>query len=202
MGDSQASDRPPLRQHVTALLLSVALVFVVAIPAHARGSSKLCRPQKITPITVDATVVGISDGDTLKARFPADMVYPGQQSIRLLEIDAPESGQPFGNRAKQALSALAFGKTLRFVVRGHDRYCRPLALIAAPGAQAGSVNLAMVQQGFAWANREYGQDAAYPLAETQARAARLGLWADRNPVYPGDFRRAKRAGAGEQGAAQ
>lgn len=202
MGGNQASNRPPLQQRVTALLIAGVLASASVIPAHAREPSKLCRPQQITPITVDATVVGISDGDTLKARFPADMAYPGQQSVRLLEIDAPESGQPFGARAKQALSALAFGQTLRFVVRGHDRYCRPLALVSAPGAPSGAVNFAMVQQGFAWANREYGRDAAYPLAEKQARAARLGLWADREPVYPGDFRRAKRAGAGDQGAAQ
>lgn len=202
MCDSEACDRPPLQQHVTALLIAGVLAYASVIPAHARVPSKLCQPQQIAPITVDATVVGISDGDTVKARFPADMAYPGQQSVRLLEIDAPESGQPYGLRAKQALSALAFGQTLRFVVRGHDRYCRPLALIAAPGAPAGSVNLAMVQQGFAWANREYGRDAAYPRAETQARAAGIGLWADRDPVYPGDFRRTKRTGAGDQGAAQ
>lgn len=162
--------------------------------AAERTKGRLCRPETIAPLTVDAPVVGVSDGDTLKARFTADFAYPGQQSIRLLEIDAPESGQAFGNRSKQALSALAFGKTLRFVIRGHDRYCRPLALIAAPGTADGSVNLAMVEQGLAWANREYGKDPAYRTAEDAARSARRGLWVDTNPMYPGDYRRAKRNG--------
>ena len=48
------------------------------------------------------TIIGISDGDTLKARCATD---DGAQtySIRLAEIDAPEKGQPF-RRAQQAIS--------------------------------------------------------------------------------------------------
>lgn len=188
-----------LRHGARCGLLALAFVSVGVQVVEARDAKKLCRPQILPSRIIDAPVVGISDGDTLKARFPADFAYPGQQSIRLMEIDAPESGQPFGNRSKQTLSALAIGKTLRFDVRGHDRYCRPLALIGTP---TGSVNLEMVSAGMAWANREYGKDQAYVLAETQAKAARRGLWADADPIYPGDFRRAKRQTSTEAGAAQ
>lgn len=40
--------------------------------------------------------------------------------MRLAEIDAPEGGQPYGHRAKQELSALAFNKEARGRVQDTD----------------------------------------------------------------------------------
>jgi endonuclease YncB( thermonuclease family) len=51
-----------------------------------------------------ARVVGVSDGDTLTVLTAEKR----QVKIRLAGIDAPESGQDFGQRAKQAVSELAF----------------------------------------------------------------------------------------------
>ena len=56
-------------------------------------------------------VVGITDGDTLTLLTPENR----QIKVRLAEIDTPERGQPWGTRAKQALSDLAFGKQARIV---------------------------------------------------------------------------------------
>ena len=39
-----------------------------------------------------------------------------QVKVRLGEIDTPESRQPYGQRAKQVLSDLAFGQQARVVV--------------------------------------------------------------------------------------
>jgi hypothetical protein len=47
-----------------------------------------------------------------------------QTKVRLAEIDTPESRQPYGNRAKQALSALVLGKEVRVMVVDTDRYGR------------------------------------------------------------------------------
>jgi len=45
-----------------------------------------------------------------------------QVKVRLGEIDTPESRQPYGNRARQALSDLAFNQQARVVVQDTDRY--------------------------------------------------------------------------------
>ena len=59
--------------------------------------------------TLTARVVGISDGDTITVLDAANT----QQKIRLAAIDAPEKGQPFGNRSKENLSRLVYGKEAR-----------------------------------------------------------------------------------------
>ena len=58
-------------------------------------------------------VVGVSDGDTITV---SDNLDKGKFRIRLDKIDAPEKKQAFGNKAKQFLSSLIFGKqvTVRF----------------------------------------------------------------------------------------
>ncbi len=62
-------------------------------------------------------VVGVSDGDTIT------VLHEGNgEKIRLYEIDAPEKGQAFGNRAKQYVSALVFGKKVKVEAKGQDRY--------------------------------------------------------------------------------
>ena len=68
-------------------------------------------------------VVAISDGDTLTLLVPDGTSYQ-QVKIRLGEIDTPESKQPYGTRARQALSDLVFGKQTRVVVQDTDRYGR------------------------------------------------------------------------------
>ncbi len=59
-------------------------------------------------------VVGITDGDTLTLLVPDGASYK-QVKVRLGEIDTPESRQPYGERAKQALSDLAYNKQARVV---------------------------------------------------------------------------------------
>lgn len=51
-------------------------------------------------------VVAIADGDTLTVLIAAQQ----HVRVRLAEIDTPEAGQPYGSRAREALSELAFGK--------------------------------------------------------------------------------------------
>ena len=69
-------------------------------------------------------IFSVSDGDTLTLLVPDGASFK-QVKVRLGEIDTPESnGQPYGQRAKQTLSDLAFGKQARVVVQDTDRYGR------------------------------------------------------------------------------
>lgn len=69
-------------------------------------------------------VVAIADGGTIT------LLVDGQQiKIRLEGIDCPESGQAFGQKAKQATFQLVFGKTVTVRSTGTDgsgRHFRPV----------------------------------------------------------------------------
>ena len=73
-------------------------------------------------------VVGVKDGDTIVVLHDSR-----GETIRLYGIDAPEKGQDFGNRAKQALSGLVFGKTVEIKPMDTDRYGRTVAMVSLSG---------------------------------------------------------------------
>jgi endonuclease YncB( thermonuclease family) len=132
-------------------------------------------------------VVAISDGDTLKARCGEPGSYQ-QITIRLAEIDAPEKGQPFGQRSKQALSNLCFGVEATIRPATLDRYGRTVARVECRGQDA---SLEQLRQGMAWRFVRYSRDAAVQPLEDAARRARTGLWADPSPMTPWDWRKGK-----------
>ena len=71
-----------------------------------------------------------------------------------------ESKQPFGERAKQALSDLAYNKPARVVVQDTDRYGRTVGRVYVGGLD---VNAEMVERGAAWVYRTYAVTTqAYP----------------------------------------
>lgn len=61
-------------------------------------------------------VIGVSDGDTVTVLRDKTPV-----KVRLNGIDCPETGQPFGSRAKDETSELVFGKSVRVIRRDTDR---------------------------------------------------------------------------------
>ena len=129
-------------------------------------------------------VVKIADGDTLTI-----LVDKQELKIRLSDIDTPERKLPFGTRAKQALSDLAFGKQARVVEVTIDRYKRIVGRIYVGDTD---VNRELVAQGFFWVYRKYSKDAELLELETQAKEKGLGLWADPNPISPWEWRRGRR----------
>jgi endonuclease YncB( thermonuclease family) len=134
---------------------------------------------------VEWKVVSVHDGDTLTAVDAANV----QHKVRLQGIDAPEVKQAFGTKARDRLADLTLRKVVRVNVHEHDRYGRLLADIEAGGQ---SVNRRMVADGMAWHYSRYSKDAGLAAAEREARAARRGLWADKAPTPPWEWR------AGEQ----
>jgi len=142
--------------------------------------------------TITGRVVGVADGDTITV-LDARQV---QHKIRLAGIDAPEKKQPFGNRSKESLSQLAFGKTVDVETIKRDRYGRQIGKVLVNGQD---VNLLQVERGMAWFYRQYQREQSpndrrlYEAAEDAAKANKRGLWQDSAPVAPWEFRRPKRS---------
>jgi len=129
-------------------------------------------------------VVAIADGDT----FTLLMTDKQQVKIRLAEIDAPESGQPYGTKSKQALSGLVFGKDVRVVVQTIDRYGRT---VGRPYVGGIDVSAEMVRMGAAWAYREYLKDKGLLTLEAEAKTSKRGVWglSEAQNVAPWEWRR-------------
>lgn len=132
---------------------------------------------------VPGRVVGVHDGDTLT------LLTAEKKSIRvrLYGIDAPETKQPFGSRAKEALSGLVFGKDVRIEVVDKDRYGRTVGRVSLGNT---NVNEEMVRRGFVWWYRDFAKrDKTLKSAESEAMAAKRGLWSEPNPIAPWQWRR-------------
>ena len=162
------------------LLATVAITALVLTSTHSASAA-----------TLTGRIVSISDGDTVTL-LDANLQ---QHKIRLSGIDAPEKRQPFGNRSRLHLGTLVFGKHVTADCPKTDRYKRAVCRIEVDGVDA---NLAQVEAGMAWHYKAYSREQSpadrwrYAKAEDRARDARQGLWADRAPVAPWDFRKARK----------
>ena len=109
-------------------------------------------------------------------------------------IDAPEKSQPFGQRSKEHMSELAFGKEARADCYKVDRYGRDVCTVFVNGKDVG---LAQLDAGLAWWYRKYAHEqhprdrAEYESVEDRAAADLVGLWQDKNPIPPWEWRRGR-----------
>jgi endonuclease YncB( thermonuclease family) len=146
-------------------------------------------PAPTSAQALQGRVVGVTDGDTVRLLANGRDLY----ILRLGEIDAPESGQPYGRASKKMLSDLVFGQSVSARVTDVDRYGRSVAVINRGGT---NINAEMVKRGGAWAYRRYLSDQRYILWEREAKAAKRGLWglqADQI-MAPWDWRAGRRGG--------
>ena len=128
-------------------------------------------------------VVSVLDGDTLEVLHTQ---HP--ERIRLSGIDCPEKAQAFGQKAKHAASALAFGKEVTVQTHGHDKYKRTIGEVILPDGM--NLNQELVKQGWCWWYRKYATgDTVLEGLETEAREARKGLWVEPTPTPPWEWRK-------------
>ena len=135
---------------------------------------------------VTGNVTGVLDGGTLEVlhnRHP--------ERLRLSGIDCPEKGQAFGKKAKQAASALAFGREVTVQTHGHDKYKRTLGDVLLPDGK--NVNHTLVKDGWCWWYRKYAPlNTELEKLEKDARDAKKGLWVDPSPIPPWLYRKGRR----------
>jgi len=159
-----------------AKFLTVLLLWIV-LPGFAQMAS--------VPSSFEAKVIGIEDGDTIK------VLYRGKPLvIRLAHIDCPEikKHQPYANKARQFTSRACFGKQVTVLTTGKtDRYRRLIGVVLYNRGL--NLNKALVSAGLAWHFKKYSSDASYAQLEQKARAARIGLWSDKEPIAPWNWRK-------------
>jgi micrococcal nuclease len=163
-----------------------SLVFTAVVTGVVVTMADAPAAQVPAPRTLAGTITHIADGDTLEVT-----VGPRMWRVRLEGIDAPEQGQAFGRQASLRLRLLAFDQPARMEVRDTDQYGR---LVARVYVGDRDLSEEMVAAGFAWHYRQSSRDARLAALEQQARAARRGLWADKAPTPPWEFRALERGG--------
>ena len=165
-----ANPRSKLR---VAVIVSALLHLLVAGTVHAQ--------------TLQGRVVAITDGDT----FTLLTDDKEQVRVRVAEIDAPERGQPYGDRSRQELSRLIFGEDVSVEIQVVDRYGRP---VGRPVVGNMDVTEEMVRTGAAWVYRTYSDDENLYALEREAKANRQGIWglSEYERVPPWDWRQGKR----------
>lgn len=177
-----------LRTVVSAFLLRAILV------AGGVGLLRSCP----TPTTARALplvtwelgrVTRVVDGDTYDVLVAARKVR-----VRLLNVDAPETDQPFGKQATDSVARLLPSVRLVSIIRqGTDLYGRTLAVVRVGGRRVDSL---LVVRGWAWA---YDPNHVTPaLLPQQASAVTWGrgLWKCGNgqAVPPALWRKLNAAG--------
>jgi len=144
------------------------------------------QPQPDAQPTLSGTVTRVIDGDTIEVQLSS-----GPIRVRLHSIDTPEKDQPWGTEARVALAGRVDGKQVDLEPVTQDHYDRLVAVVFL-GSE--NINAWMVQQGDAWAYRDYLEDPSYCAWEAVARASKRGLWslsAD-SPIAPWEWRAAGR----------
>jgi endonuclease YncB( thermonuclease family) len=149
-------------------------------------------------VTVHGRITGVADGDTINVLIHVEQQIRVRQQIkvRIAFIDAPKKGQPFGQRAKQAMSELVFGKDVKLRPQTIDHYGHLVARVLVDDQDAG---LELLKQGLCWVYEKYVGEAppeiqtTYRAALAVAQSEKTGLWQDPDPVPPWEWRKEKRA---------
>lgn len=172
------------------VMIPAGLCLLMGIAVLPAFPTPVVTPETPVPAARAATrlsgrVIAIQDGDTLTL---LDMDRRSWR-IRLAEIDAPEKDQPFGQKSRQSLAELIFGRTVTAECPSADRYGR-LVCTVRDGER--DINAEQLRRGMAWVFRRYATRMEYFRIEAAARAAGRGLWSDPHPVPPWEWRRPPR----------
>lgn len=159
--------KKPLLKFFLLALFSLALL---TIPIESRA-------QKFR-----VKVVRIVDGDTFTATNRDNLTL----RFRLHGIDAPESDQPYGPEATEALEQMIDGKRVVVTVVSTDGWGRHIVKVKA--GRIKDVGAQMLKQGMAWQFRRYDTSEHYRQLESKARRNRVGLWERKNPTPPWRWR--------------
>ncbi len=135
----------------------------------------------IFSFALDGYVIKVSDGDSFLMKSSGKKIR-----VRMYGVDAPELKQRYGKEAKKHLEDLILGKKVDLKVLYEDKYKRKIAKVYYKGKE---INLEMLRSGNVWFYEYHAKkEKEYRKAYERAKKERLGLWKDKNPENPRDFR--------------
>ena len=140
----------------------------------------------LNALELKGKVIAVTDGDTIKLLTQDKVTH----KIRLLDIDAPEKSQPFGNKSKENLSKYIAGKTVIVKYKEMDRYNRVLGTIYLNNMD---INLQQIKDGYAWVYKQYSSNQIYYQEEKKARDLKKGLWIAKEPLAPWEYRKKRKS---------
>ncbi|MFY7816368.1 MAG: thermonuclease family protein [Chryseobacterium taeanense] len=134
---------------------------------------------------IKGKVIKIKDGDTIVVLLEDKT----EQTLRLAEVDCPESGQAFGNNAKHFTSEQVFGKNIIFYKVGKDRYGRSVAGVFYDGDKY--LSREIVKAGFGWWYFKASKNTELQKFQDEAKERKWGLWVDKTAIAPWEYRKNK-----------
>lgn len=140
-----------------------------------------CLAFQVQAESFEAKVLAVIDGDTVFVKSG-----PFKTKLRLVNIDAPEKDQPFGQASQKSLQSLIGGKVVRVESRAVDKFGRTIAVLRIGDI---NVNEEQVRRGMAWANSRSREGGAYAALQREAQLAKRGLWQQANPQLPSQWRK-------------
>ena len=162
----------------------IVSIFCAVLCIGAAQAAKKPKKEKKPPAPTELTgqVSRIVDGDTLwlKTAAQSEPVV-----VRIEGIDAPESCQPGGVEATQALVRLALNRNVRVRLAAKDEWGRTVGKVFD-----GTVDLGdrMVRDGHAWSTRFKYDRGPYVAEERMAIALKRGVHAEGGALQPREFR--------------
>lgn len=137
---------------------------------------------------VISNILYVVDGDTIHIKDKDEW-----KKIRLQGIDAPEKDQAFGKESMRVLANCLYkAKKIRIEWTEKDKYGRLLGKVLVDETDC---NLSQIKQGYAWHYKFYQKDQTdldrqlYSNAEIESRKSKIGLWKEKCPTPPWDWRR-------------
>ncbi len=139
----------------------------------------------VSGVPLPCDLVRVVDGDTAIINHMGNRI-----TVRIQAIDCPESDQPFGDLARDALHSILTSGALSWIGSGDSTYGRGVAALLVDGSDVG---LMLVERGLAWpSDLQYMPPTEYLEAHKRARDEKRGLFADKKPIHPTQWRNRKK----------
>ena len=129
-------------------------------------------------------VIKVTDGDTFDVMNDNDQ----EVTIRLYGVDCPESSQPYGDDATEALRGRILDESVKIEKVSTGTYGRTIAKVYHEGTM---INEWLVEEGLAWVYNRYCDQSVcddWENIQHNKRNEGVGLWSQSSPTPPWEYR--------------